>query len=257
MRPRGGRGGGNLGGRAMNYHSPAPMGHPVKARGNALGTSPKTFPSPERAASSSLGSAPSGRESLCRWNPGRCPGLSHVAPLGLHRIRCSFGALPWAIACRPVGAMVLRPIGAMAVRRVAAMNHDSPAPTGHPVKALGNALGTSPKTFPSPERAASSSLGSAPSGRESLCRWNPGRCPGLSHVAPLGLHRIRCSFGALPWAIACRPVGAMVLRPIGAMAVRRVAAMNHDSPAPTGHPVKALGNALGMSPHIFPSPERA
>ena len=145
----------------MNYHSPAPMGHPVKARGNALGTSPKTFPSPERAASLSLGSAPSGRESLCRWNPGRSPGLSQIAPLGLHRIRCSFGALPWAIACRPVGAMVLRPvgamvlrpIGAMAVRRVAAMNHDSPAPTGHPVKALGNALGMSPHIFPSPERA--------------------------------------------------------------------------------------------------------
>ena len=185
------------------------------------------------------------------------------------------------MALRLVGTMALRPIGAIALRRVAAMNHHSPAPKGRSVKAQGVALGMSPNIFLSPERATSSSLGSAPSGRESLCRWNPGRCPGLSQIAPLGLHRIRCSFGALPWAIAFRPVGtmalrlvgtmalrpigavvlrrvaAMALRPIGTMALRRVAAMNHDSPAPTGHPVKARGNALGMSPHIFPSPERA
>ena len=33
--------------------------------------------------------------------------------------------------------------------------------------------------------------------------------------------------------------------------------MNQLSPAPKGHDVKAQGNALGMAPKIFPSPERA
>ena len=66
-------------------------------------------------------------------------------------------------------------------------------------------------------------------------------------------------------AVAVRPIGAMVmrrvatmaLRPIGAVALHPIAAINHDFLAPKGYPVKALGNALGISPNTFPSPERA
>jgi hypothetical protein len=79
----------------MNHHSPAPRGQHLKAQGNAPGTSPTIFPRPERAASSPntcvwnsspLGSAPSGRAII----------IMPIEPR----------ALPWAIADRPIGALL-------------------------------------------------------------------------------------------------------------------------------------------------------
>jgi hypothetical protein len=104
-----------------------------------------------------------------------------------------------AMVMRRVAAVAVRPVGAMALHPIAVINHDSPAPKGHSVKARGVASGTVPNTFPSPERAASLSFGSAPSGR------------GI--IMPMETR-------ALPWAIACRPVGTRGVRPMVALAVR-------------------------------------
>ena len=86
------------------------------------------------------------------------------------------------------------------------MNHHSPAPTGHAVKAQGNALGMPPKIGQALKGRNIASAGfmstppsSAPSGREFILT-----------IAPR----------ALPWAIACRPFGAATCRPFGAAACR-------------------------------------
>ena len=115
------------------------------------------------------------------------------------------------------------------------MNHPTPAPTGHDVKAQGNALGKRPMDPSSPERATQFAAARV---------IRRGKFRPFRACICLGLFP-----RALPWAIACRPVGTM--------AARRVVAMNHPSPAPKGHDVKARGNALGMARKSFPSPERA
>ena len=108
------------------------------------------------------------------------------------------------------------------------MNHHSPAPTGHDVKAQGNALGMRPIESSSPERA----------------KHRPGRIHfRAAGFRPSGRGRIFVfAPRALPWAITLRPVGA---------------SPGTTFSAPTGHHVKAQGNVLGMVPNTFLSPERA
>ena len=79
----------------MNHHSAAPRGHHLKAQGNALGMSPNIFPSPERAASS---------PNACVWNSS--PLGSTPSGRGIIMMPIGPGALPWAIADRPIGALL-------------------------------------------------------------------------------------------------------------------------------------------------------
>jgi len=75
----------------MNRAFPAPKGHDVKAQGNALGMRPISS-SPERAARFA-GSRVIRRGMFRPFRAGICLGLGPRA-------------LPWAIACRPVGALM-------------------------------------------------------------------------------------------------------------------------------------------------------
>jgi hypothetical protein len=76
----------------MTRAFPAPKGHDEKAQGNALGKAREIGQALQGRnlvlnagawVSARHGSAPSGREWDWASNPGRCPGLSHFAPLGL------------------------------------------------------------------------------------------------------------------------------------------------------------------------------
>ncbi len=86
---------------------------------------------------------------------------------------------------------------------------------------------------------------------------DPGRCPGLSHLAPLGPSKVRL-VDCMPYryAVIVRVVAATIVRTVAAMAVRVVGrcpvcfvgTMNHPLKAPKGRHVIAQGNALGKVP---------
>ena len=139
-------------------------------------------------------------------------------------------ALPWAIACRPFGA------GNLGVPAT----HSFPAPTGHDVKAQGNAKRRPGYAAPHTVRALK--------GRDVWCAHAtmPQRCGGCFALSGLGLWE---GIGprALPWAIACRPFGAGNL---GAPAT-------HSFPAPTGHDVKAQGRAKRRPGYAPPKASQA
>ena len=140
-----------------------------------------------------------------------------------------------------------------------------PAPTGHDAIAQGNALGIAQKHF------------QALKGRD--ISWASGglRIVGMD-TAPSGRGILfDISPRALPWAIALRPFGAEYgaaweLAPCDSFGLKfpvskftskaepivKDAALKlpHFS-APTGHDAIAQGNALGIGPKAFPSPEGA
>gem|GEM_PF-2692124 len=82
---------------------------------------------------------------------------------------------------------------------------------------------------------------------------NPGRCPGLSPITPLGLKT------NYPDQRVFRPIVAPVFRPNAAPVFpsrghQSSAPKGHRSSAPTGPNVIAQGNALGERPDKNPKP---